>query len=334
MTAIKTYSAKYLVFCSLLFISFTRIRPVHASGFETTNNVDENNRNHRLLAEAENSSPSDAQNRSGPLISSEILLTSISGKIYVNPKRIGRIVSITPVGRGNSSSMQREIGVDRTEDLWPVVVVPKSLSNLERLNLTGEEGSISISRSGEKKIPDVNENELKTLTKPKVAFGRLGSTILFKDVHVSNPSKFDIGVFDFKDNKFIKGDIIALTDNQMAVKFENLPSTVISKEGRLRFSLKDEAGSFINSDIAGWGYDIMIPDADIGKEVPIKAKIFGLPDEAKVKFTFEPVEGQKYSQPVSTLSVMEINSGQPVSMISTSIAGNQLISVTVDESSY
>lgn len=331
---ITTYSAsaKYMIYCTLLFLSSVSIRPTHGSGLEGFNNFDENSRNHGLLAEAEKAGGSDAQSRSRPLLSTEILFTSISGEIYLNPKRIGRIVSVTPVGPGNSSSSKHEIEFDRTKDLWPVVIVPQSLSNLEGLNVTGEEGSISISRSGEKRAPDLNENELKTITKPKVAFGQLSSTILFRDMNVNTPSKFEIGVFDFKDNKFINGDIIALTNNQMAVKFENLPSTVISREGKLRYSLKDEDGSFINSDMAAWGYEIMIPDADIGKDVPIKAQIFGLTDDAKVKFTFQPVEGQKYSLPVNTLSVREINSGQPITTISTSIAGNQLISVTVEES--
>jgi len=325
-------SAKYLIYCTLLFLSSAGIRPAHGSWIESLNNFDENSRKQCLLAEAERASGSDAQSRSHPLISTEILLTSISGEIYLNPKQIGRIVSITPVGTGNSSSSKREIEFDQTKDLWPVVSVPESLSNLEGLNITGEEGSISISRSGVEKAPNRNNNEIKTITKPKLAFGQLSSTILFRKMNVNNPSKFEIGVFDFKDNKFINGDIIALTNNQMAVKFQNLPSTVISKEGKLRYSLKDEDGSFINSDMAAWGYEIMIPDADIGENVPIKAQIFGLPDEAKVKFTFQPVEGQKYSLPLSTLSVREINSGQHITMISTSIAGNQLISVTVEES--
>jgi hypothetical protein len=330
--AIKTYSATYLIYFTVLFLSSLSIRPADGSAFESLNNFDENSTKQTLLAQGEKGMGSNVQTRSRLLLSTEILLTSISGEIYLNPKHIGRIVSTTPLGTGNSSSSKREIEFNQTKNLWPVVIVPQSISNLEGLNVTGEEGSISISRSDVEKALNLDNNELKTITKPKVAFGQLSSTILFTDMNVNNPSKFEIGVFDFKDNKFINGDIIALTNNQMAVKFENLPSTVISKEGKLRYSLKDEDGSFINSEMNAWGCELVIPDTQVGKNVPIKAQIFGLPDEAKVKFTFQPVEGQKYSLPVSTLSVREINSGQPITMISTSIAGNQLISVTVEES--
>lgn len=330
---IKTYSATYiLIYCTLLSLSSVGIRPAHCSVFESLSNFDENSTKQSLLAEGEKRNGSNVQTRPRLLLSTEILLTSISGEIYLNPEHIGRIVSITPLGTGNSSSSKLEIEFNQTKNLWPVVIVPQSMSNLEGLNVTGEEGSISISRSGVEKALNLNNNELKTITMPKVLFGQLSSTILFTDMNVNNPSKFEIGVFDFKDNKFINGNIIALTNNQMAVKFENLPSTVISKEGKLRYSLKDEDGSFINSDMNAWGCQLLVPDTQVGKSVPIKAQVFGLPDEAKVKFTFQPVEGQKYSLPVSTLSVREINSGQPITIISTSITGDQLLSVTVEES--
>ena len=328
---VKTYSATYLICFTVLFFYSVGIRPANGSAFESLKSFDENSTKESLLAQEEKGNASNMQTHPRLLQSTEIHLTSISGEIHLNPEYIGRIASITPLGRDSSRSSKPEIEFNQTKDLWPVVIVPQSMSNLEGLNVTGEEGSISITRSAVEKDPDLNNNELKTITKPKVAFGQLSSTILFPGMEVNNPSKFEIGVFDFRDSKFINGDIIALTNNQMAVKFENLPSTVISK-GKLRYSLKEEDGSFINSDINAWGCQLLIPDTQVGDNVPIKGHVFGLPDEAKVKFTFQPVEGQKYSLPVSTLSVREINSGQPITMISTSIAGDQLISVTVEES--
>jgi hypothetical protein len=328
---IKTYSAKYLIYCTLLFLSPVSIGQADASMYENLNIFDKNSTKQSLMAEGEEGNGSNVQTRSHLPLYTEILLTSISGEIYLNPKYIGRIVSITPLRTGTSTSIKPEIEFDQKENLWPAVVVPQSMSNLEGLNVTGEEGSIRISRSGGEWA--LNNNELKTITKPKIAFGQLSSTILFTETNVNNPSKFEIGVFDSKDNKFINGDIIALTNNQMAAKFENLPSTVISKEGKVRYSLKEQDGSFINSDMAAWGYEILIPDTDIGKTVPIKAKIFGLSDESKVRFTFQASEGQRFSSPVSTLSVKEINSGEPITMISTSIGGDQLIRVSVEESS-
>jgi hypothetical protein len=328
---IKTYSAKYLIYCTLLFLSPVSIGQATASMYENLEIFDKNRTKPSLMAEQVEGNGSNVETRSHLPLYTEILLTSISGEIYLNPKYIGRIVSITPLGTGTSTSSKPKIGFNQTRDLWPVIIVPQSMSNLGGLNVTGEEGSVRISRSSEEWA--LNNNELTTISKPKIAFGQLSSTILFTESNVNNPSKFEIGVFDLKDNKFIKGDVIALTNNQMAAKFENLPSTVISKEGKLRYSLKEQDGSFINSDMAAWGYEILIPDTEIGRTVSIKARVFGLTDESKIRFTFQASEGQRFSSPVSTLSVKEINSGEPITMISTSIGGDQLIRVSVDESS-
>ena len=321
---IKSRFAKYLIYFTLLLLLSLIIRPADGSALEKSNNFEDKRMKEGLMAEAGTDNRPSSQTESRSLLSTEIVFNSTPGEIYVNPKYIGRIVSITPLGTGISGSDKPKLKIDQTKHLWPVVIVPQSMSNLEGLSLTGEEGSISISTSSVEKALNPDSNDLKTITKPKVAFGQLSSTILFKEMSIKNPSKFEIAVFDFKSNKFINGEIIALTNNQMAVRFVNLPPTVISK---------DQDGSFVNSDMNAWGCELVIPDADIGKSVPIKAQIFGLPDEARVKFTFHPLEGQKYSPPVSTLSVGDINSGEPVSMVTTSITGSQLISVTVEESS-
>jgi hypothetical protein len=327
----KTYSGKYSICCALLFLSFVSMMPADASAYENSNAFGKNTTKHRLMAVGEKGMGSNVQTRSHRPLSTEIVLTSISGEIYLNPEYIGKIASITPVGTESSPRSKPEIEFNHTEDLWPVVIVPQSISNLRGLDVTGEEGSLRISGSGGEKTP--NGDELGTITRPRVGNGQLSSTILFQETKVTEPSKFKIAVFDFKGNRFINGHIIALTNDQMAVKFENLPSTVISKEGKLRYSLKEQDGTFINSDLAAWGYEIIIPDTDVGKAVPIKANIFGLPDESKVKFTFQASQGQRFSSPVNTLSVKEINSGEPITMISTSIGGDQPIRVSVQESS-
>ncbi len=329
---IKHHPANYLFYFIILFLFSVITRPADGSAFDKPINFEENRMKEGLMAEAGKENRSNGQTGSRSLISAEIVFASTQGEIYLNPKYIGRIVSITPLGPGISSSGQPKIELNQTKDLWPVLIVPGSMSNLERLSVTGEEGSISISTSSAQKALNLDSNDLKTIATPKVAFGQLSSTILFKEIGIRDPSKFEIGVFDFENNRFINGEIIALTNNQMAVKFENLPPTVISTEGKLRYSLKDQDGSFINSDMNAWGCELVIPDADVGTSVPIKARVFGLPDDSKVKFTFHPLEGQKYSSPVSTLSVAEINSGEPVATISTSITGSQLISVAVEES--
>jgi len=326
---IKSYSVKSLIYCTLLLLSAINIRAANGFMYENLNNLRKNTMKHSLMAEGVEGNGSNVQTRSHLPLSTEILLTSISGEIYLNPKYIGRILSVTPLRTGTFPLSKPEIEFNQKENFWPVVAVPESISNIQGLTVTGEEGSLKISRSGGESA--LNDNELKTITKPRIAFGQLSSTILFPETNVTKPSKFEIGIFDFKDNKFINGDIIALTNNQMAVKFEDLPSTVINKEGKLRYSLKEQDGSFINSEMAAWGYEILIPDTDIGNTVPVKARIFGLPDESKVRFTFQALEGQNFSSPASTLSVKEINSGEPITMISTSIGGNQLIRVSVEE---
>lgn len=327
----RNLSVKYLIYFTLLFLSSAGMLRAHGSTYEDLNAFDKNTAKQGLIARGEKGMGSNVQARSQPPLSTEIVLTSISGEIHLNPEYIGRIASITPLGMDSSRSSKPEIEFSQTKDQWPVVIVPQHLPNLQGLNVTGEEGSLSISRSGGEKTP--NGNELRTITKPRVGNGQLSSTILFPEMNVTEPSKFEIAVFDFKGNKLIDGDIIGLKNDQMAVKFENLPSTVISKEGKLRYSLKEQDGSFINSDLAAWGYEIMIPDTDIGKTVPIKARVYGLPDESKVKFTFQASQGQSFSSPTSTLSVKQINSGEPITTISTSIGGDQLIRVSVDESS-
>lgn len=328
----KSSAARYLLFFTLVFISTLSIRLAHTAVGESVDSFGNGSADSDSIAAGERSGRSTLQASSDRPSYADITLTSISGEIYLNPEYTGRIVSVNPLGPVTYGSVKNKIDFSQTLDLWPVLTVPKSMSGLQGLNVTGEKGTVRISRSGAEMAVGANNDGLKIIKKPKVGFGHLSSTILFAETEVSHPGKFEIGVFDLKDSRFIRGDIIALTRNQLAAKFENLPSTVISSEGKLRYSLREDDGSFINSEVDAWGYELIIPDAEIATSIPIRARIYGLTDEKKVKFRFHPLEGQQFSVPVITLSVKEINSGETITEISTSLTGSQLVSVNVEES--
>ncbi|MGH7793012.1 MAG: hypothetical protein ACREOB_11925, partial [Thermodesulfobacteriota bacterium] len=58
---------------------------------------------------------------------------------------------------------------------------------------------------------------------------------------------------------------------------------------------------------------------------------FGLPGEAKLNFSFRSLPGQKITPATRTLTVEEVNSGEPVVTIVTSIPGAQPLSVSVEK---
>ena len=260
----------------------------------------------------------------------EIKLNSLEGELFINPKFVGILKSVEYVMGNEVASAKSDIDIKFTDDSWSEIVVPKSNFSLTGLKLTGQDGSLNISLVEEEIV--VNNDELKALIKPKIAFGQLNTTFITPILKISKPGEFEIGIFDFKESKFINGDIIALKNNQLPVVFQNLPPTVINGNGRIRVSLKEPDGSFINSELSAWGYNIAVEDTELGKSVPIKADVFGLPKEAKLRFTFEPIEGQSFSTLENVFTVEEINSGQPINMITTSIPGSQPMNVTVEES--
>ncbi len=260
----------------------------------------------------------------------EIRLNSLEGELFINPKFVGIIKSVEYVMGNEVASAKSDIDIKFTDDSWSKLVVPKPNFSLTGLKLTGQDGSLNILLVEEEIV--VNNDELKALIKPKIAFGQLNATFITPNLKISKPGDFEIGIFDFKENKFINGDIIALKNNQLPVLFKNLPPAVINGDGRIRVSLREPDGSFINSELSAWGYNIAVEDTELGESVPIKADVFGLPKDAKLRFTFDAIEGQSFSVPVGVYSVEEINSGKPLTMITTSIPGSQPINVTVEES--
>ncbi|MFQ5787051.1 MAG: hypothetical protein ACE5H1_03640, partial [Thermodesulfobacteriota bacterium] len=300
-------------------------------GLEFQNlNINKNNKlKQKLVAEATKEFEAAKKTQSKSPIHTEIKLRSLPGEIFINPKYTGRVLSVEAIKSDGTSLVDKDVDINVVGDSWSGIVVPESSSGHEGLNVVGEKGSLKISLSREESTH--GDEGIKSIKKPKIAFGRLSTTFITPEFKITKPSKFEIGIFDYDENKFLSGDIIGLKNNQIAVKFLDLPPSVISKDGKLLVSIKEPDGSFLNSELSAWGYNIFVPDTDIEKSVPITAKVFGLPKEAKIKFTFKPLQSQRFSNTVSILSVNEINAGEPITMITTSIPGVQPLSINVEE---
>jgi len=301
-------------------------------GLEFQNStIDKNtNLNKRVVAEGNKDPKSNNKAHSKSPIYTEINLRTLSGEIFINPKYAGRVISVKAIGSGGTESSEKDMDINVADDSWSGFVVPESESELEGLMVIGDKGSLKISLVRE--ASTYGDEGIKSIKRPKISFGALSTTFITPKFKITEPSKFEIGIFDYNANKFLNGDVIALKSNQFAVKFRNLPPSVISKDGMLLISIKEPDGSFLNSELSAWGYNIFVPDTDVERSVPITAKVFGLPKEAKLKFTFLPLKGQSFSSPVSLLSVKDINSGKPLTMITTLIPGVQPLSVKVEES--
>jgi hypothetical protein len=259
----------------------------------------------------------------------QIEFSSLVGEIFVNPQHTGRITTVRAFLRGGSPRDNPVVNVRETKDGWEKLVVASSESDAVELVATGRKGSLKISLSMGK-LPD-QVDKLQSINQNIISFGQLSTTLVTPDKEISKPAGFEVGILDFKENKFISGDIIAIKNNQIAVKFHDLPPGVINKDGMIRVSIKTHDGSFLGADLKAWGYNLYVADADIGKPAPIKAEVFGLPEDAKLKFIFEPLSGQDITPNTKTLTVKEINKGTPIAKIVTSIPGAQPLSVVVDK---
>jgi len=264
---------------------------------------------------------------SGPPIYTEAEFSSIVGEIFVNPEYTGGIATTRTLLKTGSSNTKPDVDVRESGDGWQKVVVSKSESDAVGLIVTGKKGSLKISLFKGKASTGVDR--IQPLRDLIIGFGQLNATLL-APMTVSQPSGFGIEILDYKTNEFIRGEIVAIKDNEIAVRFENLPPTVVSRDGTIRISLKESGERFLNADLRAWGYNIFVPDTDIEKESSIKAQVFGLPDDARLKFTFESLPGQNITPSTRTLTVRETNSGVPLVKIVTSIRGVQPLSILVE----
>jgi hypothetical protein len=97
----------------------------------------------------------------------------------------------------------------------------------------------------------------------------------------------------------------------------------------MKVSLKEPGGTFVNADIPAWGYNIIVSETDIDTPAPITAEVFGLPDDAEIRFDFSSLTGQVIDPSTKILTAGEINKGATVSTITTKIGGAQPLTVTV-----
>ncbi len=259
----------------------------------------------------------------------QVEFNSLVGEIFVNPRYTGRITTIRTFLKDGSPRDNPVVNVRETKDGWEKVVVSESESDAVELIATGKKGSLKISLSKGEAPSEVDKPQ--SLGQVVITFGLLSTTLIVPDKKITKPSGFEIGILDFKEDKFINGDIIAIKNNQVAVEFHDLPPAVVDKDGMIRVSLKTPDGSFRGADLKAWGYNLYVADADIGKPAPIKAKVFGLPEDAKLKFTFESLSEQNITPNTKTLTVKEINKGTPLAKIATSIPGAQPLSVVVEK---
>jgi len=258
----------------------------------------------------------------------ELELTSLSGEIFLNPAYTGKINSVRTLDRNHLLGKKIDIETRTLTDGWKKLNVPSSLSGVFGLVVSGENGILKII------LPQNTSNSsgggtLRAIGTLFIEFGSLHATFVFPDLNILEPSKYEIGILNSSDNSFINGGIIVLKNNQAAVRFENLPSSVVNKDGMIRVSLKKADRTFINSDLPGWGYNLIVSETDTGVPAPITAEVFGLPDDVEIKFNFVSLTGQVINPSTKMLTVGEINKGTQISNITTKIEGPQPITVTV-----
>jgi hypothetical protein len=264
----------------------------------------------------------------GPPLYSEVEFSSIVGEIFVNPGFSGRIGNVRTLLRNGLPGGKPGVEVTKSRDGWERIIVHESEFNARSFIATGEKGTLKVTVS-DKEAPSESD-KIKSLNELTIGFGQLKATFL-APITISQPSSFGIEVLDYNGGQFISGEVIAVKDNEIAIKFENLPSSVVSKDGTIRVSLKESNERFLNADLKAWGYNLLVPETDVGMEAPIKAEVFGLPGEAQVKFIFTPLSGQEITPLTRTLTVQEINSGEPLATLVTSIPGAQPLSVSVEK---
>ncbi len=259
----------------------------------------------------------------------EAVLTSLDGEIYINPEYTGKVTSVRTIDK--NGLLGEKVGVETRimTDGWRKFSLPPELSGAYGIIVSGDEGILKLSKADSPYAGPAGE--LKSINKDIIEFGSLTTTFTFPGLNVLEPSKYQIGIRNNADNSFINGNIIAMKSDQAAVEFLELPPTAVDKQGLMHVSLKKPEGSFINSNLPAWGYNIMVSETDVGTPAPITAEVFGLPDDAEIRFDFTSLSGQIIDPSTRILTVGEINKGETVSTITTKIGGAQPLTVLVKQ---
>ena len=257
----------------------------------------------------------------------EVEVTSLSGDIYVNPELVGKVRSVRTIDRNGLLGDRVEIEVRILTDDWRKFSLPPELSGAFGVIISGDRGILKISLPGIPASPA--GKDIYSIKKLLIEFGTLNTTFVFPSQSILEPSKYKIGLLDNRNDQFIPGRVIVMKSNELAADFQNLPSAVVNSEGKIRVSITSPDGGFINADIQAWGYNIMVPETDVGTPAQITAEVFGLSPDAKIRFDFSSLADQIIDPSTNILTVKEINSGATVSTITTSIGGPQPLTVTV-----
>jgi len=257
----------------------------------------------------------------------EVELTSLDGEIFINPLYTGKVSTVRTIDKNGLIGQKVDIEVRIMTDGWRKFSLPQTAAGAYGVIVSGDEGILKISKPAETAAP--SGGVLKSIRKLVIEFGYLSTVFSFPRMNILEPSKVELGVLNNADDKFINGSIVAMKPDQAAVEFQDLPAAVVNKEGTMRVSLKEPGGTYINSDIQAWGYNIIVSETDIDTPAPITAEVFGLPDDSEIRFDFSSLTGQVISPSTKILTVGEINKGTPVSTITTKIGGAQPLTVTV-----
>ena len=256
----------------------------------------------------------------------EAELTSLDGDIYVNPEYVGKVRSVRTIDRSGLLGDRVEIVVRTLTDGWRKFSIPPSLMGAFGVIISGESGILKISLPEKAPAP---AGGMHTIENILIEFGTLNTTFVFPGQSILEPSKYEIGILDNTNESFVSGKVIAMKSDQAAVSFQNLPSTVVNSGGKLRASLKKPDGTYVNADLPAWGYNIIVPETDVGTPAPIRAEVFGLPADSQIRFDFSSLADQIISPSTQIMTVQEINGGATVATITTKIGGPQPLTVTV-----
>jgi hypothetical protein len=257
----------------------------------------------------------------------EVELTSLDGEIFINPLYTGKVSTVRTIDKNGLIGQKVDIEVRIMTDGWRKFSLPQNAAGAYGVIVSGDKGILKISKPAETAAP--SGGVLKSIRKLVIEFGYLSTVFSFPRMNILEPSKVELGVLNNADDKFINGSIVAMKPDQAAVEFQDLPAAVVNKKGMMRVSLKEPGGTYINSDIQAWGYNIIVSETDIDTPAPITAEVFGLPEDAEIRFDFSSLTGQVISPSTKILTVGEINKGTPVSTITTKIGGAQPLTVTV-----
>ncbi|MFI5323185.1 MAG: hypothetical protein ACHQ6U_06575 [Thermodesulfobacteriota bacterium] len=257
----------------------------------------------------------------------EAELTSLDGEIFINPLFTGKVNSVRIIDKNGLIGQKVNIELRILTDGWRKLSLPQSASGSFGVIVSGDEGILKISRL--KNPVTTPAAGLQSANKVIIEFGSLSTTFLFPAMNVLEPSKVELGILNNSGSKFINGSIVAMKPDQAAVEFDGLPPTSVNKNGMMRVSLKEPGGMYINTDISAWGYDIKVSETDVETPAPITAQVFGLPQDAEIRFDFSSLSGQVIDPSTKILTVGEINKGTTVATITTKIGGAQPLTVTV-----